>query len=214
MQGQSAQFDLGGNGVAVFFAELDRRQQISSSVIEATVEQPHSTSFEDYRARLIARIADLYSLCEFLSRKLGLAQLLGQSTRPSFANGAQILAAGPDVEPKPPLHSRCISYFTSLLPRANSVRLVCPSGWSRLSGRFATVRVPLANSRSPGRSTADLKWLIRGMPGSGHGSSRRYSKAPAESGSVTIARVSLASCWLIWIALTRIEVRTGTSWMW
>src|SRR5258707_5732106 len=104
MQGQSAQFDLGKSGVALLLAELDHRILNLLTTIEATVKQTHSTTVEDYRAKLIARITGLYSFCEFprhYGRRLGLAQLLEQSMRPYSANGAQVLAAGPDVELEP-----------------------------------------------------------------------------------------------------------------
>src|SRR5258708_287014 len=106
MRGQSAQFDLGGSGVALLLAELDHRIRNLLTTIEAAVKQTHSTTVEDYRAKLIARITGLYSFYEFprhYGRGLGLAQLLEQSMRPHSANGAQVLAAGPDVELEPHL---------------------------------------------------------------------------------------------------------------
>src|SRR5258705_6137469 len=104
MRRQSAQFDLHENGLALLLGELDHRIRNLLTMIEAAVKQTHSTSVEDYRAKLIARITGLYSFCEFTShysRRLGLAQLLEQSMRPYSANGAQVLAAGPDVELEP-----------------------------------------------------------------------------------------------------------------
>jgi hypothetical protein len=141
MQGQSAQFDLGKSGVALLLAELDHRILNLLTTIEAAVKQTHSTTVEDYRAKMIARITGLYSFCEFprhYGRRLGLAQLLEQSMRPYSANGAQVLAAGPDVELEP-RSSRCTSSFMSLpRTRANSVpefapRVVDVSGHSARS---------------------------------------------------------------------------------
>jgi HWE histidine kinase len=79
MRGQSAQFDLGGSGVALLLAELDHRIRNLLTTIEAAVKQTRSTTVEDCRAKLIARITGLYSFCEFTrpyGRRLGLAQLL------------------------------------------------------------------------------------------------------------------------------------------
>src|SRR5260221_14093127 len=106
MRGQSAQFDLGKSGVALLLAELDHRIRNLLRMIEAAVKQTHSTSVEDYRAKLIARITGLYSFCEFTrhyGRTPGLAQLLEKSMRPYSANPPQVLAAGPPVALEPPL---------------------------------------------------------------------------------------------------------------
>jgi hypothetical protein len=35
--------------------------------IEAVVKQTYSTTVEDYRAKLMARITGLYSFCEFIA---------------------------------------------------------------------------------------------------------------------------------------------------
>jgi len=61
MRRKSAQFDLDGNGLALLLAELDHRIRNLLMRIEAAVKQTHSTSVEDYRAKLIARITGLYS---------------------------------------------------------------------------------------------------------------------------------------------------------
>src|SRR6267154_4768570 len=101
MRRKSAQFDLDGNGLALLLAELDHRIRNLLTMIEAAVKQTHSTSVEDYRAKLMARITGLYGFCEFTSHysgRLGLAQLLEQTMRPHCANGAQVVAVGPDVE--------------------------------------------------------------------------------------------------------------------
>src|SRR5258708_10739591 len=101
MRGQSAQFDLRKSGVALLLAELDHRIRNLLTTIEAAVKQTHSTTVEDYRAKLIARITGLYSFCQFprhYGRRLGLAQLLQQSIRPYSANRAQSLSPGPTVQ--------------------------------------------------------------------------------------------------------------------
>ncbi len=145
MQGQSAQFDLGKSGVALLLAELDHRILNLLTTIEATVKQTHSTTVEDYRAKLIARITGLYSFCEFprhYGRRLGLAQLLEQSMRPYSANGAQVLAAGPDVELEPHLALALHLVFHELAANA--------SKFGALSSRLGSV---------------DVEWTIRHVPG-------------------------------------------------
>jgi two-component sensor histidine kinase len=145
MRGQSAQFDLGGNGVALLLAELDHRIRNLLTMIEAMVKQTHSTSVEDYRAKLIARIAGLYSFCEFTSRcsrRLGLAQLLEQSTRPYSTNGAQVLAAGPDVELEPPLALALHLVFHELAANAS---------------KFGALSLPLG--------LVKIEWKVRHVPG-------------------------------------------------
>jgi two-component sensor histidine kinase len=145
MQGQSAQFDLGKSGVALLLAELDHRILNLLTTIEAAVKQTHSTTVEDYRAKLIARITGLYSFCEFprhYGRRLGLAQLLEQSMRPYSANGAQVLAAGPDVELEPHLALALHLVFHELAANA--------SKFGALSSRLGSV---------------DVEWTIRHVPG-------------------------------------------------
>src|SRR5258708_6512456 len=145
MRGQSAQFDLDGNGVALLLAELDHRIRSLLTTIEATVKQTHSTTVEDYRAKLIARITGLYSFCEFrrhYRRKLGLAQLLEQSMRPYSANGAQVLATGPDVELEPHLALALHLVFHELAANA--------SKFGALSSRLGSV---------------DIEWTVRHVPG-------------------------------------------------
>ena len=61
MQRQSAEFGLDENGLALLLGELDHRIRNLLTMIEAAVKQTHSTSVEDYRAKLIARITGLYS---------------------------------------------------------------------------------------------------------------------------------------------------------
>jgi hypothetical protein len=95
MRRQSAEFGLDESGLALLLGELDHRIRNLLTMIEAAVKQTHSTSVEDYRAKLMARITGLYGFCEFTSyysRRLGLAQLLEQTMRPHCANSAQVLS--------------------------------------------------------------------------------------------------------------------------
>jgi two-component sensor histidine kinase len=103
---QSAEFDPGERNLALLLGELDHRIRNLLMMIEAAVRQTHSTSVDDYRAKLIARITGLHAFYEFTrpyGRMPGLAQLVDQTVRPYSANGAQVLAAGPDLQLEPAL---------------------------------------------------------------------------------------------------------------
>jgi len=103
---QSAELDLQEKSLALLLGELDHRIRNLLMMVEAAVRQTHSTSVEDYRAKLIARIAGLHEFYEFTSpygRMPGLAELVDQTIRPYSANGAQVLAAGPDLQLELPL---------------------------------------------------------------------------------------------------------------
>jgi two-component sensor histidine kinase len=103
---QSGKFDLDEKGMALLLGELDHRSRNLLMMIEAVVRQTQSTSVEGYRAKLMARITGLHGFCQLASRyrrMLRLAELLEQSVRPYAANGAQVLAAGPDLELEPSL---------------------------------------------------------------------------------------------------------------
>jgi two-component sensor histidine kinase len=103
---QSAETDLDEKGLALLLGELDHRIRNLLMMIEAAVRQTHSTSVDDYRAKLIARITGLHAFYEFTrphGRMPGLAELVDQTMRPYSANGAQVLAAGPDLQLEPSL---------------------------------------------------------------------------------------------------------------
>src|SRR5260221_14059824 len=103
MRRQCAEFGLNENGVALLLGELDHRIPDLFTMIEAAVKQTHSTSIEDYRAKLMTRISGLYSFCEFAShysRRLGQAQLLEQTTRPYCPHRPQVGVDRPDVHLK------------------------------------------------------------------------------------------------------------------
>jgi two-component sensor histidine kinase len=103
---QPAESDLDEKGLALLLGELDHRIRNLLMMIEAAVRQTHSTSVDDYRAKLIARITGLHAFYEFTrpgGRMPGLAKLVDQTLRPYSANGAQVLAAGPDLQLEPSL---------------------------------------------------------------------------------------------------------------
>jgi two-component sensor histidine kinase len=143
MQRQSAEFDPDENGLALLLGELDHRIRNLLMMIEAAINQTHSTSVEDYRAKLIARITGLYGFCAFTShsgRMLGLAQLLEQTARPYSANGAQVLAAGPDVELDPSLARALHLVFHELATNANKYgALSSPVGYVKIEWKIRLV---------------------------------------------------------------------------
>jgi two-component sensor histidine kinase len=57
---QFAESDLDAKGLALLLGELDHRIRNLLMMIEAAVRQTHSTSVEDYRAKLMARITGLH----------------------------------------------------------------------------------------------------------------------------------------------------------
>jgi two-component sensor histidine kinase len=82
---QSAESDRDETGPALLLGELDHRIRNLLMMIEAAVRQTHSTSVDDYRAKLIARITGLHEFYRFTTsydRVLGLAELLEQTMRP------------------------------------------------------------------------------------------------------------------------------------
>jgi two-component sensor histidine kinase len=140
---QAAEFDLDEDGMDVLLGELDHRIRNLLMMIEAAVKQTHSTSVEDYRAKLIARITGLYSFCVFTShysRMLGLPQLLEQTVRPFSANGAQVLAAGPEVELEPSLARALHLVFHELATNANKYgALSSPLGYVKIEWKIRHV---------------------------------------------------------------------------
>jgi two-component sensor histidine kinase len=145
MQMQSAEFDLDENGLSLLLGELDHRVRNLLMMVEAAVTQTQSTSVEDYRAKLTARITGLYGFCKFAShcdRILGLAQLLEQTMRPYSANRAQVLAVGPDVELEPSLAFALHLVFHELATNANK--------YGALSSSLGRVKI---------------EWKIRQIPG-------------------------------------------------
>jgi two-component sensor histidine kinase len=143
MQRQSGEIDLDGNGMALLLGELDHRIRNLLMMIEAAINQTHSTSVEDYRAKLIARITGLYGFGVFTShygRMLGLAQLLEETVRPYSANGAQVLAAGPNLELEPPLARALHLVFHELATNASKYgALSSPIGYVKIEWKIRHV---------------------------------------------------------------------------
>jgi two-component sensor histidine kinase len=157
---QSAEFDRDEKALPLLLGELDHRIRNLLMMIEAAVRQTHSTSLEDYRAKLIARITGLHEFYEFTSpygRMLGLAELLEQTTRPYSANGAQVLAAGPDLELEPSLALALHLVFHELAADANN--------YGALSSPLGRVKIDWKIRHIPGdpRKLA-IVWTEHGGP--------------------------------------------------
>jgi two-component sensor histidine kinase len=164
MRRQSVEFDLDEDRLALLFGELDHRIRNLLTMIEAAVKQTHSTSVEDYQAKLMAQITGLYGFCEFKShykRKLGLAQLLEQTIGPYCANSVQVLAVGPDVELEPALALALHLVFHELAANANK--------YGALSSPLGCVNIAWKIQHVPGalRKLA-IVWTEHGGPAVKH----------------------------------------------
>lgn len=99
---QPGSLDVDEKALALLLGEFSHRIGSLFTVIQAAVRQTQSASVEDYRAKLMARISGLCRNYETSFQLdgagLGLTQLIEQTTRPYTANGALVLADGPDLE--------------------------------------------------------------------------------------------------------------------
>lgn len=140
MQRQSVEFDLYGDSVALSLGEFDHRIRNMLMMIEAAVRQTHSTSVEDYRTKLVTRITGLYGFFEFTNhygRTPQLARLLEQTMRHFSANGAQVLAAGPDVNLEPSLAGALQLVFHELATNASKYgALSSPLGYVKIEWKI------------------------------------------------------------------------------
>jgi hypothetical protein len=148
MRRQPTQSNLDGNGVALLLAELDHRIRNLLTTIEAAVKQTHTTTVEDYRAKLIAGITGLYSFCEFVSRYSRLSclsracvptlQMALKSWRPDLTSSLNRI-----------WRSRCISSheFAANASKFGALNTGPGVRQHRVDG-FGTLPAPLANSPS------------------------------------------------------------------
>jgi two-component sensor histidine kinase len=142
---QSGKFDLNENALALLLGELDHRIRNLLMMIEAAVRQTHSTSVEDYRAKLITRIGGLHAFYKFAGQggqRVGVADLLEQIMRPYCANGGQVQAVGPDLELERPLALALHLVFHELATNAN---------------KYGALSSPLGRVK--------IEWKIRHVPG-------------------------------------------------
>jgi two-component sensor histidine kinase len=129
--------DLHAEDTALLLDELNHRIRNLLAMIEAAVRQTQSPNVEDYRAKLMARISGLRGLFEVIGRSDGsivaLAELIEQTMRPFCANGARVLAAGPNVH----LDAR----LALALHLAFHVLATNAQKYGALSSRFGAVRI-------------------------------------------------------------------------
>jgi two-component sensor histidine kinase len=160
LETQPGKFDLNEKGLALLLGELDHRIRNLLMMIEAMVRQTQSTSVEDYRAKLIGRIAGLYGFYQLTSRDdhmLGLGELLEHTMRPYGADGAQVRAFGPDLELEPSLALALHLVFHELAANA--------SKYGSLSSSLGRVKIEWKIRRAPGgpRKLA-IVWTEQGGP--------------------------------------------------
>jgi two-component sensor histidine kinase len=157
---QSGRFDLNEKGLALLLGELDHRVRNLLMTIEAMVRQTQSKSVEDYRAKLIDRIADLYGFYQLTSRDdhmLGLADLLEHTTRPYSSGGARVRAVGPDLELEPSLALALNLVFHELAANA--------SKYGSLSSPLGRVKIEWNIHNVPdGHRKLAIVWSEHGGP--------------------------------------------------
>jgi hypothetical protein len=135
-------------------------------MIEAAVRQTHSTSVDDYRAKLIARITGLHAFYEFTrpyGRMPGLAELVDQTLHPYSAKVFK--SSRPDLISNLSPHWRlrctwcCMSLprSTQLSPRARQDRMESPARSGRPSQ--ARHRMDRARRARGAASAASRFWF-------------------------------------------------------
>jgi two-component sensor histidine kinase len=157
---QFSEVDAGEKGLDLLVGELNHRIRNLLMIVGAVIRQTKATDIEEYRAKLTARISDLYSLYEFNhphGSELGLAELVERATRSHCKNGAQVVAAGPDLHLKPKLALVLDLIFHELATNANK--------YGALSSPLGRVRVewkvrPVAN----GACKLAILWSEQGGP--------------------------------------------------
>jgi two-component sensor histidine kinase len=93
--------------VALLLDEVNHRIRNVLAMVEALIGQTRSTTLEEYRAELIARISALCGLYEVVGwrdgEKVDFAQLLEATLRPYCARGARVVSGGPRLQLEPKL---------------------------------------------------------------------------------------------------------------
>ena len=147
--------------LALVLDEANHRIRNSLSMIEALVRQTRSTTVEEYRAALMARICGLKGLYEVIGRsqasRVDLPELLEQTMRPYCARGGRVLAAGPDVRVEPRLALALHLVVHELAANANKYgALSSPSGCIKIQWEVRQV--------APGVRKLAVVWTEHGGP--------------------------------------------------
>ena len=152
---------FGGDSLTLVVDEANHRIRNLLAMVEATVRQTQSTTVEDYRAKLIARISGLRALHEVKGqldgRKLGMTELLEQTMRPHCANGGRVFAVGPDLN----LESR----FALALHLVVHELATNASKYGALSSPEGSVRIRWDVRQTPDTApTLAIVWTEHGGP--------------------------------------------------
>ena len=138
--------DLAGDDLALVLGEINHRIRNLLATVEMVVGQTRSTTVEDYRAKLTARISGLRGLYEMISRsddrKFGIAELVEQTARPYCAKKNRLLARGPDLEIEPRLAFALHLVFHELATNAS---------------KYGALSSP--------RGSVTARWQVRKLPG-------------------------------------------------
>ncbi len=156
-----AGLDLDEKGLALVIGEFNHRIRNIFAVIQAMVRQTQSTSVEDYQAKLTGRISGLCrqyeTSAQLDSGRLGLTKLIKQATHPYPANGALILADGPDLRLEPKLALALHLVFHELATNAHK--------YGALSSSSGCVKIDwnIRQTRRAARYIA-ISWSEHGGP--------------------------------------------------
>ena len=160
-QSLHAGVDLDEKCLALLLGEYNHRIRNVFGVIQAMVRQTQSTSVEDYRAKLMGRIAGLCHYYETTVQldagSLGLTQLIEQTARPYAPNGALVLASGADLQLEPKMALALHLVFHELAANAHK--------YGALSSSAGCVKVEwrIRHDRGAARRLA-ITWSEHGGP--------------------------------------------------
>jgi two-component sensor histidine kinase len=147
--------------VPLLLEEINHRIRNLLAVIEAVIGQTQSTTVEEYRAKVRARISGLSNFYEVIggssAGEIGLTELLEQTMRPYCTAGGRVIASGPDVRLRPKL---ALSLHLVVHELANNARK-----YGALSSMYGTVKISwaLQPAGSAARKLA-IVWDERGGP--------------------------------------------------
>jgi two-component sensor histidine kinase len=160
-QSQLTGLDLDEKALALLLGEINHRIRNVFTVIQTAVSQTQAGSVEDYRTKLTGRISGLSRHYETGPQldggKIRLAQLIEQTAQPHAANGALILADGPDLQLEPKVALALHLVFHELATNAHK--------YGALSSSSGCVKVEwkVRHNRGRPRQLA-ISWSEHGGP--------------------------------------------------
>jgi two-component sensor histidine kinase len=180
--------DFARGDLTLVLGEVNHRMRNLLAVVEAMVRQTRSATVEDYRAKVMARLSGFRGLQWVIDRSDGntisLAELIEQTMRPYCADGAEVLAAGPDLSVEPRLAIALHLVFHELAVNATKFGALSAPGGS------VTIRWEMRKTSGVARQLA-IVWTEHGGPkvarprGRGFGS-RLFTRALASHGEVQL----------------------------